>query len=170
MTKTAAPRTAALLLPFLVLVALAPGCRKQSISLSPDAGSSDEALYKIGEVEIKRDMEKGILYLRQVIDSFPKSFYAQRAKILIADAYFRKGDESNMILAAAEYREFIRTYPYSPSAAYSQYQIAMTFFRKMLKPGRDPSKTIQALAEFKKVLADYPASDQAKPAQERIKV
>jgi outer membrane protein assembly factor BamD len=114
-------------------------------------------------------MEKGILYLRQVIDSFPKSFYAQRAKILIADAYFRKGDETNMILAAAEYREFIRTYPYSPSAAYSQYQIAMTFFRKMLKPGRDPSKTIQALAEFKKVLTDYPASDQAQPAQERIK-
>ena len=169
MTKTAAPRTAALLLPFLVLVALAPGCRKQSVSLSPDTGSSDEALYKIGEVEIKRDREKGILYLRQVIDSFPKSFYAQRAKILIADAYFRKGDESNMILAAAEYREFIRTYPYSPSAAYSQYQIAMTFHKKMLKPGRDPSKTIQALAEFKKVLADYPASDQAKPAQERIK-
>ena len=169
MTKTAAPRTAALLLTFLVLVALAPGCRKQSVSLSPNTASSDEALYKIGEVEIKRDMEKGILYLRQVIDSFPKSFYAQRAKILIADAYFRKGDESNMILAAAEYREFIRTYPYSPSAAYSQYQIAMTFFRKMLKPGRDPSKTIQALAEFKKVLADYPASDQAQPAQERIK-
>jgi outer membrane protein assembly factor BamD len=169
MTKTAASRTIALVLPFLLLAALTPGCRKQSITLSPDTSSSDEALYKIGEAEIKRDMEKGILYLRQVIDSFPKSFYAQRAKILIADAYFRKGDESNMILAAAEYREFIRTYPYSPSAAYSQYQIAMTFYKKMLKPGRDPAKTIQALAEFKKVLADYPASDQAKPAQERIK-
>lgn len=170
MTRPSAPRTIALLLPVLVLAALAPGCRKQSVSLSPDMASSDEALYKIGEIEIKRDMEKGILYLRQVIDSFPKSFYAQRAKILIADAYFRKGDESNMILAAAEYREFIRTYPYSPSAAYSQYQIAMTFYKKMLKPGRDPSKTIQALAEFKKVLVDYPASDQAKPAQDMIRV
>jgi len=169
MTRTRPPRSVAFLLPFLVIAALAAGCRKQSVSISPDMGSSDEALYKIGEAEIKRDVEKGILYLRQVIDSFPKSFYAQRAKILIADAYFRKGDESNMILAAAEYREFIRTYPYSPSAAYSQYQIAMTFYKKMLKPGRDPSKTIQALAEFKKVLADYPASDQAKPAQERIK-
>ena len=61
MTKTAAPRTAALLLPFLVLVALAPGCRKQTVSLSPDMASSDEALYKIGEAEIKRDIEKGIL-------------------------------------------------------------------------------------------------------------
>ncbi len=169
MKKTFSARTVAMLLPFLVLVVLAPGCRKQAVSISPDSASSDEALYRIGEAEIKRDMEKGILYLRQVIDSFPKSFYAQRAKLLIADAYFKKGDETNMILAAAEYREFIRTYPYSPSAAYSQYQIAMTFYKKMLKPGRDPAKTIQALGEFKKVIADYPASDQAKPALEKVK-
>lgn len=166
-TSTAGLRAA--LLPFLILVALAPACKERSVEITPDLSSSDEALYKLGEYEIKRDMEKGVLYLRQVIDSFPKSFYAQRAKLLIADAYFRKGDETNMILAAAEYREFIRSYPYSPSAAYSQYQIAMTFYKKMLKPGRDPSKTIQALAEFRKVIADYPASDQAKLAQERIK-
>jgi outer membrane protein assembly factor BamD len=156
-------------LTLLLLAAVGPGCKKQSVEITPDLAASDEALYKLGEYEIKKDMEKGLLYLRQVIDSFPKSFYAQRAKLLIADAYFRKGDETNMILAAAEYREFIRTYPYSPSAAYSQYQIAMTFYKKMLKPGRDPSKTIQALAEFRKVIADYPASDQAKQAQEKIK-
>ncbi len=170
MNKPSASRAAAAaLLTLLALTALGPGCKKQSVEITPDLAASDEALYKLGEFEIKKDVEKGILYLRQVIDSFPKSFYAQRAKLLIADAYFRKGDESNMILAAAEYREFIRTYPYSPSAAYSQYQIAMTFHRKMLKPGRDPSKTIQALAEFRKVIADYPASDQAKLAQEKIK-
>jgi outer membrane protein assembly factor BamD len=169
MTRTAVTRTFAALLPLLVVAALAPGCKKKPVVLAPETASSDEALFKLGEATIKGDIEKGILYLRQVIDSFPKSFYAQRAKLLIADAYFRKGDESNMILAAAEYREFIRTYPYSPSAAYSQYQIGMTFYKKMLKPGRDPSKTIQALAEFKKVVADYPASDQAKEAQERIK-
>jgi len=169
MRRTSAAGLRAVLLPILVLVALAPACKERSVEITPDLSSSDEALYKLGEYEIKRDMEKGVLYLRQVIDSFPKSFYAQRAKLLIADAYFRKGDETNMILAAAEYREFIRSYPYSPSAAYSQYQIAMTFYKKMLKPGRDPSKTIQALAEFRKVIADYPASDQAKLAQERIK-
>jgi outer membrane protein assembly factor BamD len=168
MTRTAPSKIAAFLLAVL-LAGLAPACKKRTVTLTPDLAASDEALYKLGEAEIKGDTEKGILYLRQVIDSFPKSFYAQRAKLLIADAYFRKGDESNMILAAAEYREFIRTYPYSPSAAYSQYQIAMTFYKKMLKPGRDPSKTIQALAEFKKVIADYPASDQAKPAQERVR-
>jgi outer membrane protein assembly factor BamD len=169
MTRSA-PQTVRFVLVALVLaLGLVAGCGKKEVEIAPDLASSDEALYKLGEQYIQKDTEKGLLYLRQVIDSFPKSFYAQRAKLLIADAYFRKSDESSMIMAAAEYREFIRSYPYSPSAAYSQYQIAMTFYKKMLKPGRDPAKTIQALAEFKKVITDYPASDQAKEAQLRIK-
>jgi len=169
MTSTPAKFTSAVLAALLVALLLGTACRKKEVALTPDLSSSDEALYKLGEQYLKKDSEKAILYLRQVMDSFPKSFYAQRAKLLIADAYFKKGDESSMIMAAAEYREFIRSYPYSPSAAYSQYQIAMTFYKKQLKPGRDPSKTIQALGEFKKVITDYPASDQAKEAQEKIK-
>ena len=169
MKKHATVKTLAALLPLLIMLGLAAGCHKKTVAIMPDLASSDEALYRLGEAEIKKDTEKAILYFRQIMDSFPKSFYAQRAKLLIADAYFRKGDESNLLLAASEYREFIRTYPYSPSAAYSQYQVAMTFYKKILKPGRDQSKTYQALAEFKKVITDYPASDQAKTAQEKIK-
>jgi len=168
MRPHAAIRTAGTLVLALTL-AFAAGCKKQPVQISPEVASSDEALFKLGEQAIKKDQEKGLLYLRQVIDSFPKSFYAQRAKLLIADSYFNKGDEGSMILAAAEYREFIKAYPYSPSAAYCQYQIAMTYFKKALKPGRDQTKTRQALAEFRKTVADYPASDQAKTAQEKIK-
>jgi outer membrane protein assembly factor BamD len=170
MKKHVPMKTLATLLPLLIMLGLAAGCHhNKKVEIAPDLSSSDEALYRLGEAEMKKDSEKAILYLRQIMDSFPKSFYAQRAKLLIADAYFRKGDESNLLLAAAEYREFIRTYPYSPSAAYSQYQVAMTFYKKILKPGRDQSKTVQALAEFKKVITDFPASDQAKTAQEKIK-
>ena len=169
MKKHTMTKKLAALLPLLIMLGLAAGCHKKTVEITPDLASSDEALYRLGEAEMKKDMEKALLYLRQVIDSFPKSFYAQRAKLLIADAYFRKGDEGSLLLAAAEYREFIRTYPYSPSAAYGQYQVAMTFYKKILKPGRDQSKTSQALAEFKKVITDYPASDQAKTAQEKIK-
>jgi len=154
----------------LSLALVFPACKKENVEVAPEIASSDEALFKLGEAEIKKDTEKALLYLRQVIDSFPKSFYAQRAKLLIADAYFKKKDEGNMILAAAEYREFINLYPYSPSAAYCQYQIGMTFFTKTLKAGRDQTKTIQALAEFKKVVTAYPLSEQAKSAQEKIKI
>ena len=154
----------------LALLLSAAACgKKAQIEIAPEIASSDEALFKLGEEAIKKDEEKGMLFLRQLMDSFPKSFYAQRAKLLIADAYFKKADEGNLILAASEYREFINLYPFSPSAAYCQYQIGMTFFKKVLKPGRDQSKTTQALAEFKKTVATYPTSDQAKTAQEKIK-
>jgi outer membrane protein assembly factor BamD len=74
-----------------------------------------------------------------------------------------------MIIAASEYREFISLFPLSPSAAYAQYQIAMTFYEKVLKPGRDQTKTKQALAEFKKVISNYPLSEEAKLSQDKIK-
>ncbi len=74
-----------------------------------------------------------------------------------------------MIIAASEYREFISLFPLSPSSAYAQYQIGMTFYKKVLKPGRDQTKTKQALIEFKKVISNYPLSEEAKLSQERIK-
>src|SRR4030066_404246 len=133
----------------IILIALLGGLgawtgKEKPVEIAPEIAASDEALYKAGQEIMKKDAEKARLYFRQVIDSFPKSFYAQRAKLAIADSYFEKGDESSMILAASEYREFIQLYPYSPSASYAQYRIAMTFFRKALKPGRDQTKTNQA--------------------------
>jgi len=157
---------------FLIIAALAAlsawGCRAKPVEIAPEIAASDEALYKAGQEVMKKDAEKARLYFRQVIDSFPKSFYAQRAKLVIADSYFEKGDESSMILAAAEYREFIQLYPYSPSASYAQYQIAMTFFKKALKAGRDQTKTNQALLEFKKVITNFPLSEEAKLAEKKI--
>jgi outer membrane protein assembly factor BamD len=157
----------ALTISFICLI-IGFGCGKKKAEISPEVASSDEAFFKLGEQYIKKDPEKARLYLRQVIDSFPKSFYAQQAKLAIADSYYRKRDEGSMILAASEYREFISLFPYSPSAPYAQYQIGMTFYRKALKPGRDQTKTKQALEEFKKVVTNYPLSEEAKSAEEKI--
>ena len=74
-----------------------------------------------------------------------------------------------MIIAASEYREFITLFPLSPSASYAQYQLAMTFFKKALTPGRDQTKTKQALAEFKKVVTNFPLSEQVSDSREKIR-
>ncbi|OGD26393.1 MAG: outer membrane protein assembly factor BamD [Candidatus Aminicenantes bacterium RBG_13_63_10] len=153
----------------LALLSAFSACKKKTPELTPEQTASDELLFKLGEQTLKKDPEKARLYLRQVIDSFPKSFYAQRAKLAIANSFFAKGDEASMILAAAEYREFISLYPYSPSASFAQYRIGMTHFTKSLRSGRDQTKTRMALAEFKKVLAQFPLSDEAKLAQEKIR-
>lgn len=154
----------------LLLIFGGPACKKKSLQIDPEIASSDEALFRTGEQFIKKNPEKARLYLRQVIDSFPKSFYAQRAKLAIADSYFHQGDEGSMILAASEYRDFITNFPLSPSAPYAQLQIAVSFFKKKRKPGRDQTKTEQALLEFKRLITDYPLSDEAKEAREKVKV
>lgn len=154
----------------LLLIFVGPACKKKSLQIDPEIASSDEALFRTGEQFIKKDPEKARLYLRQVVDSFPKSFYAQRAKLAIADSFFHQGDEGSMILAASEYRDFITNFPLSPSAPYAQLQIALSFFKKILKPGRDQTKTEQALLEFKRLITDYPLSDEAKEAREKVKV
>jgi len=63
---------------FLLLTTLS--CQKKQVEISPEVASSDESLYKLGAQYLDKDPEKARLYFRQVIDSFPKSFYAQRAK------------------------------------------------------------------------------------------
>ena len=152
----------------LITIIIGTGCSKKTTEISPEIASNDEALYNMGEKFIKKNPEKGRLYYRQIIDSFPKSFYAQRAKLAIADSYFEKGDEGSMIIAASEYREFTNLFPYSPSASYAQYQIGMTFFEKALKPERDQSRTKQALSEFKLVVTKYPLSEESNQAREKI--
>jgi outer membrane protein assembly factor BamD len=154
----------------ILLIFIGPACKKKSLQIDPEIASSDEVLFRTGEQFIKKNPEKARLYLRQVIDSFPQSFYAQRAKLAIADSYFQQGDEGSMILAASEYRDFITTFPMSPSAPYAQLQIALSFFKKILKPGRDQTKTEQALLEFKRLITDYPLSEEVKEAREKVKV
>lgn len=156
------------ILSLILILGAGMGCGKKNVEIDPNA-TSDQELFELGEQSINKDPEKGRLYLRQVIDSFPRSFYAQRAKLVIADSYFKQGDEGSMIIAASEYREFISLFPYSPSAAYAQYQIAMSYFEKVLKPGRDQSKTEQALIEFRHVINKYPLSAEAEQAREKVR-
>ncbi|MEW6457283.1 MAG: outer membrane protein assembly factor BamD [Acidobacteriota bacterium] len=145
-------------------------CSKKPPVVTPEIASSDEALFKLGEAWMKKDPEKARLYFRQVIDTFPQSIYAQRAKLKLGDIYFNQGDEGSMILASSEYAEFISLYPFSPLASYARYQIAMTYYKKMFKPGRDQTNTLKAVSELEKVIADYPYSEEAKQAKEKLKI
>lgn len=162
-------KTAYLGLVVLVLSLGGISCGKKQAEIAPEIATSDEALFEMGAQFIDKDPEKGRLYLRQVIDSFPKSIFAQRAKLLIADSYFDKGDEGSMIIARSEYQEFISLFPYSPSAPYAQYQVALTYFEKSLKPGRDQTKTKLALLELQRVVSNYPTSEEAGMARDKIK-
>jgi outer membrane protein assembly factor BamD len=153
-----------------VVLHAAFGCAvKKKSEIAPAIANSEEALFTEGQKYLKKDPEKALIYLRQVVDSFPQSFYAQRALLAIADSYYAEGDEGNLILAAAQYRDFLNLYPTSPSASLAQYRVGLCSYEKVLKPGRDQTKTTEALAEFKKTIALFPLSEEAKLAREKIK-
>ncbi|MFW6131702.1 MAG: outer membrane protein assembly factor BamD [Candidatus Aminicenantaceae bacterium] len=151
-----------------ILLAFSFHCKKKEPELSPEITTNDEKFFNLGTKYLKKNEERGRLYLRQLIDTFPKSFYAQRAKLAIADSYFESNKAGSMILATSEYREFISLYPSSPSVPYAQYQIAMTFYERMLKPGCDQTNTKKALEEFQKLVSEYPLSDEAELAKEKM--
>lgn len=159
-------RIVPILLLFFVLFS---GCSKKKPDLESTSGSSDEALFNLGEKWIKKDSEKARLYFRQVIDSFPQSILAQRAKLRIADSYFQQKDEGSLLIAESEYREFISMYPFSPLASYARYQVAMTFYNRMHKPGRDQTNTLRAIEEFEKLLNDYPYAKEVEDARNKLK-
>ncbi len=154
----------------LLFLLIFSGCSKKKPDLEPTPGSSsDESLFNLGEKWLKKDSEKARLYFRQVIDSFPQSILAQRAKLRIADSYFQQKDEGSLLIAESEYREFISMYPFSPLASYSRHQIAMTFYNRMHKPGRDQTNTLKAIEEFEKLLKDYPYAKEVEDARAKLK-
>jgi hypothetical protein len=59
-------------LSLILILAAGTGCGKKDVEIDPNA-TSDQELFELGEQNIDKNPEKGRLYLRQVIDSFPRS-------------------------------------------------------------------------------------------------
>ena len=89
-------------------------------------------------------MTKLALHSRLVFDNFPKSEYRILAKLGYAESFYKEGGDGNWILAISEYQDFITQFPFSPKAAYAQYQIGACYYQMMEKPDRDQTNTRKA--------------------------
>src|SRR6185503_20838693 len=94
------------------------------------------------------------------------SFPTRRSSDL---SYFNEGGSSNMILAAAQYREFLTVFPSHPRGDYAQFQIGEAYFNQKNSPDRDQTQVNQALEEYLAFLDRYPDSPMAKTVRERVK-
>ncbi len=151
----------------LTLLLVSCGGKKEEINLE---GASAKVLYEYGKKLMeKKKYEKAREIFTRIIELYPRSKYAPRAKLAIADSYFAKKDLTSTLMAINEYREFLALYPYHPKASYAQYHIALCYYRRMRKPGRDQENTLKAIEEFRKVIEKYPLAQEAKLAKEKIK-
>lgn len=97
-------------------------------------------------------------YFRRLVDTYPTSRFRQDARLGIGDTYLGEGGVDSDILAAGEFREFLRFYPLAERADYAQYRLAQSQVRQMLSPQRDQTATREALRELDTFMSSYPNS------------
>ena len=134
---------------------------KQSKKLaSTDADSSvapDKVLYDRAMKDIKKGRQEiGRLTLQTLINTYPDSEFLAKAKLAIADSYYKEGGSANLTQAIASYKDFIVFFPFLPEAPYAQMQVAMTHYKQMEKPDRDRTEARAAEDEFQTFLQKYP--------------
>ncbi len=162
----------ALVLP-LSAALLLTGCFGRKKTNLPQVGSSaepDKLLYGRAIEDIRRGRH-GIarLSLQTLINTYPDSEYLAKAKLAIADSYYKEGGKAGLLQAIGEYKDFITFFPFLPEAEYAQMQVAMAHYRQMEKPDRDRTEVRLAEEELRTFLQKYPESKLVPDAEQRLR-
>jgi outer membrane protein assembly factor BamD len=130
----------------------------------------DKILYDRALNDIKHGRhESGRLNLQTLINTYPDSEYLAKAKLSIADSYYKEGGTSNMVQAISGYKDFIVFFPFLPEATAAQMQVAMAHYQQMEKPDRDRTQARDAEEEFQIFLQKYPNDPQAPKAEQHLR-
>ncbi len=147
--------------------------KKKKVNKSTETSNTvepDKQLYNKALDDIKHGkQEVGRLGLQTLINTYPDSEYLAKAKLAIADSYYKEGGSSNVTQAIAGYKDFIVFFPFLPEAAYAQMQIAMANYNEMPKPDRDNDHARLAEEEFQTFLQKYPKDPLAPQAQQHLR-
>lgn len=147
--------------------------KKKKVDKSTDASNTaepDKQLYDKAMQDIKHGRhEVGRLGLQTLINTYPDSEYLAKAKLAIADSYFKEGGTANIAQAIAGYKDFIVFFPFLPEAAYAQMQVAMCNYNEMAKADRDETHAKMAEEEFQTFLQKYPKDPLAPQAEQRLR-
>src|SRR5947209_14196952 len=130
----------------------------------------DKVLYNRALDDIKHGrQEVGRLGLQTLINTYPDSEYLAKAKLGIADSYYKEAGTANMTQAIQGYKDFIVFFPFLPEASYAQLQVAMAHYRQMEKPDRDRTEARAAEDEYQIFLQKYPNDPLAAKAQQNLR-
>ncbi len=130
----------------------------------------DKVLYDRALEDIKHGrQEVGRLSLQTLINTYPDSEYLAKAKLAIADSYYKEGGSANLTQAIQAYKDFGIFFPFLPEAAYAQIQVANTHYKEMAKPDRDRTEAKAAEEEFQTFLEKYPKDPLAPQAEQRLR-
>ncbi len=144
--------------------------RKERKMAPVDAKLPDKILYdkaidstKHGHYDVAR------LNLQTLLSTYPDSQYQMRAKLAIADSWYKEGGSAPLAQAESEFRDFITFFPNVPEAAEAQMRIGDIYFRQMDKPDRDYDKAVHAEQEYRLMLQQFPDSPLIPQAKQRLR-
>jgi len=131
----------------------------------PDRQLYDKALQatKKGHFDVAR------LDLQTLLNTYPDSQYQMKAKLAIADSWYREGGTAALMQAEQEYKDFITFFPNAPEAAEAQMRVGDIYFRQMDKPDRDYTKALHAQDEYRLMLQQFPDSPLVPQAKQRLR-
>jgi|HubBroStandDraft_4_1064222.scaffolds.fasta_scaffold34685_2 outer membrane protein assembly factor BamD len=131
----------------------------------PDKVLFDRA---INDIEHSR-YEIARLTLQTLINTYDSSEFLAKAKLAIADSWFREGGAHGLAQAEAEYKDFELFYPQMEESAEAQERVCDIHYKQMDKADRDPLHAIRAEDECRQLLMAYPNSKFAPETQQKLR-
>jgi outer membrane protein assembly factor BamD len=131
----------------------------------PDKVLFDQAMHDIehGRYEVAR------ISLQTLMNTYESSEFLAKAKLAIADSWYREGGANGLAQAEAEYKDFILFYPNMPESAEAQNRVCEIHYKQMDKSDRDWSQTLRAETECRTLLVQFPNSKFAPLAAQRLR-
>ncbi len=163
------------ILAFIVLAAvLLSGCgfrrKKYENPIATDSAQPDKTLFDRAIYDLEKSRyEVARLTLQTLINTYPDSEYLAKAKLAIADSWYRQGGSSALAQAEAEYKDFITFFPTMEESVEAQLKVAMIHYQQMEKPDRDRTHAIRAEQELKQLLIQFPNSKFSEEAMQRLR-
>lgn len=143
---------------------------KKQPDATAESAEPDKILYERAVTDVKHSKyTEARLTFQTLINTYPDSEYLAKAKLGVADSYYKEGGTSNLTQAVDEYKNFIVFFPFLDEAAYAQMQVGMSHYRMMSKSDRDNSQGESAEDEFQTFLLKYPQSPLVPQAEQDLR-
>jgi outer membrane protein assembly factor BamD len=158
----------------MLMASLVTSCgfrrKKYDDPITKDTKQPDKVLYDraINDIEHGR-YEIARITLNTLINTYDQSEFLAKAKLAVADSWYREGGASGLAQAEAEYKDFILFYPAMEEAAESQQKICMIHYRQMDKSDRDPNQAIRAEDECRQLIVQFPNSQFVPETQQLLR-
>ncbi len=133
--------------------------KKYDDPITKDTKQPDKVLFDraIDDIEHGR-YEIARITLNTLINTYDQSEFLAKAKLAIADSWFREGGAAGLAQAEAEYKDFILFYPTMEEAAESQNKICQIHYKQMDKVDRDQTQALRAEDECRQLIVQFPNS------------